>query len=164
VPDTTIVNRPQEDTDFASGLEEQAAKLRQRARRIAAEIDELESEHATAVEGYEYLQKAIAALRRGEGRFPTDLPPLDVPIRRRYPQGYPTFHAIVDTLSRGDALHRSEIVARLTEMGFPWGDRDPARTVGSTLGRNRGVFEEVGRHKFRLRPTDRAEDELSSGA
>lgn len=162
--DTTTVNRAREDTDFARGLEEQAAKLRQRARRIAAEIDELESEHATAVEGYEYLQKAIAALRRGEGRFPTGLPPLDAPLRRRYPQGYPSFHAIVDVLSQGDALHRSEIVARLTEMGFPWGDRDPARTVGSTLGRNREVFEEVGRHKFRLRRAQRAEDELSSGA
>ena len=155
VAHTTTVNRPREETELARGLEEQAARLRQRARRIAAEIEELESEHATAVEGYEYLQKAIAALRRGEGRFPTELPPLDVPIRRRYPQGYPSFHAIADVLSHGEALHRSEIVARLTEMGFPWGDRDPARTVGTTLGRNREVFEEVGRHKFRLRGADR---------
>jgi hypothetical protein len=49
-------------------------------------------------------------------------------------------------------------------MGYPWGERDPARTVGSTLGRNREVFEEVGRHKFRLRRASPAEGELSSGA
>jgi hypothetical protein len=164
VSDSTTVNRIREDSDLAGGLEEQAAKLRRRARWIASEIERLESEHATTVEGYEYLQKAAATLRRGEGRPPTELPPLDASIRRRYPQGYPSFHAIVDVLSQGDSLHRSEIVARLTELGFPWGDRDPARTVGTTLGRNREVFEEVGRHKFRLRDADRARDALTSGA
>jgi hypothetical protein len=162
VPATTTVNYAREDADLARGLEEQASRLRQRARRIAAEIDRLESEHATVVEGYEYLEKAAATLRRGEGRWPTELPPL--PMRRRYPHGYPSFNAIVDVLSRGGSLHRSEIVARLTELGFPWGDRDPTRTVGTTLGRNREVFEEVGRHKFRLRRAQRAEEELSSGA
>ena len=149
---TTTVNHAREDAELARGLEEQAARLRERAHRIAAEIDRLESEYASTVEGYEYLEKAAATLRRGEGRLPTELPP----IHRRYPQGYPSFHAIVDVLSQGDALHRSEIVARLTELGFPWGDRETARTVGTTLGRNRQVFEEIGRNKFRLRRADRA--------
>jgi hypothetical protein len=120
VSSTTTVNRIREDADLAAGLEEQAAKLKERARWIASEIERLESEHASTVEGYEYLQKAASTLRRGEGRVPIELPTLDVPIRRRYPQGYPSFHAIVDVLSQGDALHRSEIVARLTELGFPW--------------------------------------------
>jgi hypothetical protein len=161
VPVSTTVDPIREDADLARGLEEQAAKFRERAHQIRAEIDQLVSEHATAVEGYEYLQKALEALRRGRGRVPAKLPDLELPTHRRYPEGYPSFHAIMDVLSHGDALHRSEIVARLTERGFRWGDRDPARTVGTTLGRNREVFEKVGRNKFRLRRPHRPAEGVS---
>jgi hypothetical protein len=147
------VNRPDPtDEALARALEGHATKLLERVEALEADLQRLELERDATVEAYDGLQRAVKTLRQGRGAL-LGLPGLLArsPPRKRFPEGFPTAHAIVDVLSRESPLHRSEIVSRLTELGFSWGERDPTRVVGITLGRNREIFEEVAPQTFRLR-------------
>jgi hypothetical protein len=158
----TIVNLDPEGEILARGLERHAAKLGERLREIEEQIQHLENERVIATETRENLRRAVESLRAGRSSNSPVLPALrSTATRSGFPAGFPAFNAIVHVLSRSGPLHRNEIVARLTDLGFHWGGKNPRRIVGTTLGHNRRIFEEVAPNTFRLRAADQRQDEDS---
>ena len=144
---------------LAGGMEDHAAKLLERVREIDERIAELEKERAVTIETHDNLRRAIESLRGGRS-LSQAFPPFvrSTPVRGGFPPAFPLFNAIVHVLYESAPLHRDEIVDRMSELGYRWEGKNPKRSVGNTLGRNRKIFEEVAPGRFRLRPTDRQQD------
>jgi hypothetical protein len=136
-----------DDLALADELQRREQELSHRLEMIDDEIGKLTSEKAEKEWKREDLRRAIAVLR---GETPTRPVGSTLLGRNAYPKNYPLSEAIADVLRAEGKLHRDQIVERLTDV-FPWGEGIPVRMVGTTLGRNKHRFEEVGNRFFVLK-------------